>query len=71
MCKKCNVAESGDSCFACRGPECEGGCEKHFGEVKRFNVSDPETGKDWGELHYCQSAAEEDIRRGFTVKHVG
>jgi len=45
---------------------CEGGCEKHFGTIRRVNVS--HKGYDWGEFYYCEIAIQEDISRGFEVK---
>jgi hypothetical protein len=49
-------------------PKCEGNCKKHTGAVVRVNVTDPRTGKDWGEFWYCYEAIAEDLRRGLNVK---
>ena len=53
--------------------ECEGscdweGCDGHFGEAVKVIVS----GYGWEpqEFYYCQTAIEEDKRRGFDVEIV-
>jgi len=46
--------------------ECQGGCEKHVGAVRKVHVGDGF--KDWGEFWYCEAAIERDRGQGFTVK---
>jgi hypothetical protein len=48
---------------------CEGSCEKHIGEVRRVHVYG-KNGYDWGEFDYCDTAINEDINRGMTIKNI-
>ena len=47
--------------------KCQGNCKVHRGQILRVEVRDISTGKDWGLFHYCESAIEEDRKRGLTV----
>lgn len=47
--------------------KCEGSCEEHEGEIKRYNVVHKASGHDWGEFDYCYVAYKEDIRRGMEL----
>ena len=48
---------------------CEGSCETHQGEAKKVLVKDKfgTTPRYW-RFFYCETAIEEDKRRGFEVK---
>lgn len=46
--------------------KCDGACESHVGEVVTVHV-ETVSGYDWGEFDYCESAIEEDRRRGLIV----
>jgi hypothetical protein len=53
--------------------KCDGACEVHSGEVRKFHVYYKRNGKistDWGFYHYCEAAKETDERRGLTVAPV-
>ena len=45
--------------------KCEGSCEEHKGEVVEV------TSGSWGKFFYCETAIEEDRRRGLEVVVVG
>jgi hypothetical protein len=47
--------------------ECQGKCKEHRGTIRRVEVRDIRSGKDWGLFSYCDEAIEEDIRRGLDV----
>jgi hypothetical protein len=49
------------------GNECDGSCDEHSGDVKRYRVVDPTNHQDWGHYWYCDEAVEEDKRRGFNL----
>jgi len=39
---------------------CEGSCEAHVGEVKRYHVTHIPSQHDWGYFFYCDAAVKED-----------
>jgi hypothetical protein len=41
--------------------QCDGACEHHEGDVRTVTVG------GWGNFNYCQSAINEDRRRGLVV----
>lgn len=49
---------------------CDGSCEEHRGPVQQVHVVNPTTGTDWGIFNYCQTAIEEDTKRGLIVTPV-
>ena len=50
--------------------KCDGNCEEHYGDVRRVRVIHKDSGKDWGEFHYCGVARAEDRLRGLLVTDV-
>ena len=60
--------ESGLSVLLCDGGEC---CEDgHEGEVLVVNVTDKNSGHDWGRFNYCENAIKEDIDRGLLIEFI-
>lgn len=53
-------------CKAATG-QCDGSCDEHHGEVRAFRVHHEKSGNDWGYFAYCESAQEEDKRRGMIL----
>ena len=46
---------------------CEGKCDKHVGDVKRYMIVNDETGSNWGLWWYCEAAVHRDRDNGLTV----
>jgi hypothetical protein len=49
---------------------CEGMCDCCRGDVRAVTVYDPSSLREWGLYFYCESAVEEEKRRGFDVSRV-
>jgi len=48
--------------------KCSGSCDKHAGQVMVVRVKHIVSGHDWGYFAYCDTAIDEDRRRGLEVE---
>lgn len=47
--------------------DCQGGCDFHYGEVKKVTISMKGNPFDGMEYNYCKRAIEKDIARGYEI----